>query len=49
MIQWFNQCAATPLGAAGVIVVVGLLMDPLTVFNEKPATVCELLFDTKRY
>jgi len=37
--------AAIPLGAAGAITVIGLLMDPLVVLSVKPVMLSELVFD----
>jgi|CZKY01.1.fsa_nt_gi hypothetical protein len=40
--------AAIPLGPAGLVVVVGLLIDPLVVLNVKPEMLLDTLFDVKR-
>ena len=42
------QCAAIPLGPAGAITEIGLLMAPLVVLSVKPVMLFEPLFDTKR-
>ena len=47
MIQCPNKLyrATMPLGAAGAITVIGLLMDPLVVLTVKPVMLLDALFD----